>query len=120
MNNVKCPTCDKRLYSAVKTSLITCPYCTALLAATHENKRAAERLPICKFCRVIKDQFSVTARTIDISDTGVGIKSYRTLPFANDEIVGIFVEDLNLVKKARVAWTMSIAEISTAGLAFCA
>ena len=60
----------------------------------------------------------VPVKTVDVSDTGLGIKMMGYLPFEKDETVNVLIEELEIAKKAQVVWTKKFYGISRAGLRF--
>jgi hypothetical protein len=67
----------------------------------------------------LKGEVRIPVKTVDVSDTGVGIKMTGYLPFDAFDTVDILVKELDLKKKAEVMWTKKFYGISRAGLRFC-
>lgn len=60
---------------------------------------------------------SVSANTIDISDTGVGISKEGDLPFSENEIVRVVVKEFDIDSDARLVWIKKFnSEMCRAGL----
>ena len=60
----------------------------------------------------------IPVKTVDLSETGIGIKMTGYLPFDTNDTVDILVKELDIEKKALVMWTKKFYGISRAGLQF--
>ncbi len=96
-----------------------CPYCGYVVKAREAERRIKGRAITQKSCDIIKGEVRIPVKTVDISDTGVGIKMTGYLPFDANDTVDILVKELDLEKKAQVMWTKKFYGISRAGLMFC-
>ncbi len=118
MNKLSCPRCDNAFYSAAKDSQMPCPYCGFVLKAQDSDRRNLGRISTQQLCDILKGEVRIPVKTVDVSDTGLGIKMVGYLPFEKDETVDIYIHDLEIEKKARVIWTKKFYGISRAGLRF--
>lgn len=119
MNKLNCPRCDNAFYTAARESQLPCPHCGFEMKPSEPDRRVQLRTTAQKVCDILKGEVRIPARTVDISDTGMGIKMMGYLPFDQDETVDIFVKELEIEKKAKVVWTKKFYGISRAGLIFC-
>lgn len=118
MHKLICPKCEHSLFTAARVSVMPCPGCGHLLNSA-EERRITDRTTAQKVCDILKGDVKIPARTVDISDTGLGIKLMGYLPFDRNETINIAVEGFGVEKKARVVWTKKFYGISRAGLMFC-
>lgn len=118
MNKLSCPRCDNAFYSAAKESQMPCPYCGFVLKAQDSDRRNLGRISTQQLCDILKGEVRIPVKTVDVSDTGLGIKMVGYLPFEKDETVDIYIHELDIEKKARVIWTKKFYGISRAGLCF--
>lgn len=100
-------------------SPLPCPYCGFVLKSQEPDRRIQNRLTTQKGCDILKGEVRVPAKTVDVSDTGLGIKMMGYLPFDQNETVDIYIKELEIEKKAQVVWTKKFYGISRAGLRFC-
>lgn len=119
MIKINCQKCENTFYTASRGPQTQCPYCNYATKQEELNRRVKERAFTQKLCGILKGEVRIPAKTVDISDTGVGIKMMGYLPFDMDDTVDVFVEELDIEKKARVVWTKNFYGISRAGLKFC-
>lgn len=117
MNKISCVRCENAFYSAARESHLPCPYCGYLMKAEPE-RRTGDRTVSQRTCDILKGEVRVPVKTVDISETGMGIKMLGYLPFDQNETVDIFIEELEIEKKAQVVWTRKFYGISRAGLRF--
>ncbi len=96
-----------------------CPYCGYAVKAQEIDRRINGRIITQKLCEILKGEVRVPVKTVDVSDTGVGIKMTGYLPFDAFDTVEILVKELDLEKKAQVMWAKKFYGISRAGLMFC-
>ncbi len=96
-----------------------CPYCGYEVKAEESDRRDLGREAVQRGCDILKGEVRVPVRTVDLSNTGVGIKMKGYLPFDIDDTVDIYCSGLDIVKQARVVWTKKFYGLSRAGLRFC-
>lgn len=118
MNRLTCQRCTNPFYTAAREAHMPCPYCGFALKSDEPERRVGGRSTVQKGCDISKGEVRIPARTVDISDTGIGIKMMGYLPFEKDETVSVQVKDLEMEKRARVIWTKKFYGISRAGLMF--
>lgn len=68
----------------------------------------------------MKGEVRIPVKTVDVSETGLGIKMMGYLPFEQNETVSVFIKELEIARNAEVVWTKKFYGISRAGLRFCA
>lgn len=119
MNRLDCPRCDNALYTAAKDKNLPCPYCGFVLKVTDPERRTNERLACQKGCDILLGAERISVKTVDISDTGLGIKLLGALPVSDEEPLGVFVDDTEAGKMAQVVWTRNVYGVTRAGLRFC-
>lgn len=119
MNKLNCPRCDSAFYTAARDAHMPCPYCGFVMKAHDPDRRIGLRASTQKICDILKGEVKIPVKTVDISDTGLGIKMMGYLPFEKDELVNVLVEDLEIERQAKVVWTKKFYGISRAGLMFC-
>lgn len=120
MNKLNCPRCENAFYTAAMEPHLPCPYCGFVVKLHEQNRRTQDRIATQKGCEILKGEVTVPVKTVDISETGMGIKMMGYLPFDMDETVDIHIKELEINKKALVVWTKKFYGISRAGLRFCA
>ncbi len=86
--------------------------------ASDTNRRGEVRSVEQRFCEILKGGVRVSVKSVDFSETGIGIKMTGYLPFDENDTVEIRVKDLDIEKKALVMWTKKFYGISRAGLQF--
>lgn len=118
MNRLTCPKCENSFYTAARTPHLPCPYCGFVLKSNEPDRRIQARDLTQRFCDLMKGEVRIPAKTVDVSDTGLGIKMMGYLPFDQDDTVNVFVKDLNMERTAQVVWTRKFYGISRAGLRF--
>jgi len=118
MNRLTCPKCENSFFTAARTPPLPCPHCGFVLKANEPDRRIQSRDPSQRFCDLMKGEVRIPAKTVDISDTGLGIKMMGYLPFDQDDHVSVLVKDLNMERTAQVVWTRKFYGISRAGLRF--
>jgi len=119
MHKLNCPRCENVFFTAARDMHLPCPYCGFILKTQEHNRRSQDRTAAQKVCDIFKGEVSIPAKTVDISETGMGIKMMGYLPFDPDETVSITIKELDLEKKAQVVWTKKFYGISRAGLRWC-
>lgn len=119
MNKLNCSRCESAFYTAAKTSHMPCPNCGFTIKSDECDRRVQNRQTTQKFCDILKGEVKVPAKTVDISETGMGIKMMGYLPFDQNETVNIFIQELDMEKRAQIVWTKKYYGISRAGLRFC-
>lgn len=118
MNRLNCPKCENSFFTAARNPHLPCPHCGFVLKVTEPDRRIQSRDQSQRFCDLMKGEVRIPAKTVDISDTGLGIKMIGYLPFDQDDRVSVFVRDLNMERVAEVVWTRKFYGISRAGLRF--
>lgn len=86
---------------------------------SENDRRTRDRVVTQKVCDILKGEVRIPVKTVDVSDTGLGIKMMGYLPFDQNETVSILIKDLDIERKAEVVWTKKFYGISRAGLRFC-
>lgn len=119
MNQMNCPRCGDAFYTAAKESHLPCPYCGFIMKVSENDRRTRDRVVTQKVCDILKGEVRIPVKTVDVSDTGLGIKMMGYLPFDQNETVSILIKDLDIERKAEVVWTKKFYGISRAGLRFC-
>lgn len=89
-----------------------------MLKGGESERRIGTRSPSLNLCDILKGEVRVPAKTVDVSDTGLGIKMMGYLPFDPDDVVNVFVKELGAERTAQVVWTRKFYGISRAGLRF--
>lgn len=118
MNRLHCPKCENLFYTAARNPHLPCPYCGFELKSNDPDRRIWSRQPSQRFCDILKGEVKIPAKTVDVSDTGLGIKMLGYLPFDQDDMVSVFVKELAMDRTAQVVWTRKFYGISRAGLRF--
>lgn len=118
MQKLNCPRCDNPFYTAARDPHLPCPHCGHVVKADEADRRASSRTVSQKLCDILKGEVNIPVKTVDISETGLGIKMMGYLPFDQDETIDVFIEELEIEKKAQVVWTKKFYGISRAGLRF--
>ncbi len=95
-----------------------CPYCSIIISHRDSDRRDIDRVTANLGCELFSNEVSVPAKTVDISETGLGIKMRGYLPFERDEEVGINFLALNNKRTAKVVWTKKHYGTSRAGLCY--
>jgi len=117
---MNCPRCGDAFYTAAKEPHLPCPYCGFIMKASDSDRRTRDRQITQKVCDILKGEVKIPVKTVDVSETGLGIKMMGYLPFDQNETVSIMIKDLEIERKAEVVWTKKFYGISRAGLKFCA
>lgn len=118
MHKLICPSCENSLFTAARDSTLPCPECGHMVN-TAEERRTGDRITAQKTCDILKGDVRIPAKTVDISETGLGIKLMGYLPFDQNETIHITLDGTTEEKLARVVWTKKFYGISRAGLMFC-
>lgn len=118
MNRLNCPKCENAFYTAARNSHLPCPHCGFVIKAHDPDRRFGMRQITQKVCDIAKGEVRVPVKTVDISDTGLGIKMMGYLPFDQNETVSVYVQELEVERRAQVVWTKKFYGISRAGLRF--
>lgn len=118
MNKLKCPECKNPFFTAAYELQMPCPYCGHVVMAGETNRRNEVRSAEQRFCEILKGGVRVPVKSVDFSETGIGIKMTGYLPFDANDTVEIVVQELDIEKKALVMWTKKFYGISRAGLRF--
>lgn len=119
MNKLECPKCENSFFTAARELHMPCPSCGYAVKALETERRINGRAITQKLCDILKGEVRIPVKTVDVSDTGIGIKMTGYLPFDALDTVGIMIKELDLEKKAEVMWTKKFYGISRAGLRFC-
>ncbi len=118
MNKISCVRCEKDFYSAARESHLPCPYCGYLMKVNEPDRRNGDRTVSQRTCDILKGEVCVPVKTVDISETGMGIKMLGYLPFDQNETVDICIKELEIEKRAQIVWVRNFYGISRAGLRF--
>lgn len=118
MQKISCTRCDNSFFTAAQDSHLPCPYCGYVMKSSESDRRHGNRSVEQKVCDILRGEVRIPVKTVDISDTGMGIKMMGYLPFDQNETVEVFIKELDVEKKARVVWTKKFYGISRAGLRF--
>lgn len=118
MSKLICPSCENTFYTAVLENSLNCPYCSIIISHRESDRRYIDRVTANLVCELISGEISVPAKTVDISETGFGIRMRGYLPFERDEEVGVNFLGLNNKRKAKVVWTKKHYGTSRAGLCY--
>lgn len=119
MNKLSCPRCENSFYTAAIDTNPPCPHCGFSMSHIEPDRRVRNRLLTQRGCDILKGEIRIPVKTVDVSDTGLGIKMMGYLPFDQHETVSVFIKELEIEKKAQVVWTKKFYGISRAGLRFC-
>lgn len=118
MKKLECSRCQNPFYSASTEENMPCPYCGFTPGEMHENRRKRVRDITHRGCEILRGDIRVPVRVTDLSHGGVGIRMKGYLPFEEDDAVSVFIEELEMEKKARIVWAKKVYGISKAGLMF--
>jgi hypothetical protein len=121
MNRLSCPRCDNVFYTAAKGAGadLSCPYCGFAVKQEGPERRRGGRTAAQTGVTLAKGELLVSAKAVDVSDTGVGIRLLGRLPFERNETVSVTAGGLKMEKTAVVMWTKKALGVSMAGLRFC-
>lgn len=104
-----CKRCDSKFYIGIPSPDIWCPFCGYLLDSSDLGRRTTKRELFRKNCILHNGFGSLTAKTIDISQGGVGVNIFEeSLPFSKDDKLAVDIVDIidtEIKKMALVAWT---------------
>ena len=119
---VNCPECSNRLHSHAAFVGQPCPSCGTVLSKHGKDRRSSPRIiksiPCILYVEGDYDRISFPAKTIDISDSGIGI-SYSIFPLPQNAIVELEIVELATIRPSVVVWTKEISKIeSKSGLRF--
>lgn len=118
MNRLNCPKCENSFFTAARNSHLPCPHCGFVMKSHEPDRRYGNRQITQKVADLLKGEVKVPVKTVDVSDTGLGIKMMGYLPFDQDETVDVYIKELEIARTARVVWTKKFYGISRAGLRF--
>lgn len=121
MNSTNCHRCKSSFYTAIEIDNISCPFCGYSFGKIELENRKEKREVLIKDC-ILKNGFGmISAKTIDVSKAGVGVKVEKGfLPFSINDNIYIDITDLEVYSRAQIVWKKKISdEISWAGLRFC-
>jgi ribosomal protein S27AE len=118
MNRLNCPRCENSFFTAARNSNLPCPHCGFVMKSHEPDRRYGNRQLTQKTANILKGEVKVPVKTVDVSETGLGIKMMGYLPFDQDETVSVYIKELEIERKARVVWTKKFYGISRAGLRF--
>ncbi len=120
MINITCPSCNSRFYKVTTGRDMVCPFCGHSFVIVDMEKRAQKRAFIQRGCNLLKEDITVSALTVDISKTGIGVKTMRSMPFKVNDTLQVVVKDFDISSKARVVWIKQFDNVlARAGLRFC-
>lgn len=133
MNITQCQRCSSKFYISIPDSNACCPFCgyslpSFELTEKRTTKREAERRIYVKNC-IVENGFGIlSAKTLDISQSGVGlnilkessITALTPLPFSKDDKLSVNIKDIGMKKNAMVVWVNKHTDYSIrAGMRFC-
>ena len=104
MTNLKCPRCQSEFYSAISRHDIACPFCGFFFKIVEQDYRGETRSTIQRECTISAGDQQVSAKTIDISMSGMGIRLKGTVPFEKDDIIKALVRDFDINNDAQIVW----------------
>ena len=120
MTNLKCPRCQSEFYTAITRKDLACPFCGFLFKVVEQDLRADTRSTIQRDCLLTSGENKVHAKTVDISQSGIGIRVKGSLPFEKDETVHAVVKDFDIKSDAQIIWLKRYNSSGTkVGLRFC-
>ncbi len=120
MNRFKCSRCDSEFYSANSLQDINCPYCGYAFKVFDQKRRAEERTSMQRDCKLSFDLKNLEAYTVDISQTGLGIKMAESAAVNKDDVLRVVVKDFDIDINAQVVWIKHYdSVVARAGLRFC-
>ena len=119
---LSCPECKNPLHSQVPAAYQTCPSCGTTFNKHGRDRRREPRIPKATDCTVYiegtYDRIPVSAKTIDISNSGIGIR-YSVYPLPQNSIIELAIADVDASKFAIVAWSKNPTKVeSMSGLYF--
>ena len=119
MTNSKCPRCQSEFYSAISRHDIACPFCGFSFKIVEQDYRGEVRSTIQRDCTITSGGKSISAKTVDISMNGMGIRLKGTIPFEKDDIIRAMVRDFDINNDAQIVWLKRYNSSGTkAGLRF--
>ncbi len=118
MDKMLCPRCQSSFYTVDPESDLPCPFCGFILKEDHFKKRMADRTLVQKECDLIGSDIHIHGQTLDISEEGVGFEGSGDMPFSEEDIIDILVDDLELSCMGKVVWTKRYNGKFRAGLKF--
>lgn len=104
MTNLKCPQCQSEFYSAISRQDIACPFCGFFFKIVEQDYRSEVRSTMQRNCTISSGGQNITAKTIDISMNGMGIRLQGTVPFEKDDIIRALVKDFDINSEAQIVW----------------
>lgn len=116
-----CPRCESKFYTAITFGDISCPFCGFDIKFTDREMRGAQRHSVQKLCTLFSDDTEnrLTARTMDISETGMSVCVERAFPFYVGSVLKVVIDPLEVNSEAKVVWVQrSGPGLSKAGLQF--
>ncbi len=120
MNNIACPSCNSRFYAVVSNKSLVCPFCGHGFRMVEVDKRRQKRAMIQRNCELLKEGVTVTAQTVDISKSGIGVRAMGVVPFNVNDTLNVVVKDFDINSRAKVVWIKRFDNVAArAGLRFC-
>lgn len=117
-----CPECKKAFHHAAPFTYRPCPSCGTVFSKHGKDRRIKPRMvksiPCTLHLEGTYDRISFSAKTIDISDSGVGIR-YSVFPLPQNSIVELEILNMAVSRVAVVVWSKEVSKIESAsGLRF--
>ncbi|MBI5048014.1 MAG: PilZ domain-containing protein [Deltaproteobacteria bacterium] len=117
-----CPECNNTFQHYAPFSYSPCPSCNTVFNKDGKDRRSnlriAKVVPCIFYIEGAYDRISFSAKTVDISESGVGIR-YAIFPLPQNSIVEIEMMNLATNTLAVVMWSNEISKIESAsGLKF--
>ncbi|MEK7773296.1 MAG: PilZ domain-containing protein, partial [Deltaproteobacteria bacterium] len=72
MQELHCHRCKSAFYTAARRPRMPCPYCG--FSQNERERRDGKRMASLRNCDLSRGDVKVQVKTIDISDTGMGIR----------------------------------------------
>lgn len=119
MDYFRCPRCSSEFYATSPGWTVNCPYCGHSFKTSPEQRRIAKRTVIQKDCGLIKGDQKVFAQTVDVSRSGIGIKTIGSAQIYKNDTFQVIVKDFDIFSEAKVVWVGMLDNLfMRAGLKF--
>ena len=99
-----CPMCSKKSYTAAPHSYLPCPYCNNVYSLDGIDKRQHPRVSRNMFFYVILNNKSISANIIDISKKGMRMKVIGSPFISISQPFNIHIPSLDIDSKADIIW----------------
>jgi hypothetical protein len=97
---------------------IVCPYCGFNVKASDGDKRSTRRSVVRRGCVLERGDVRGAGETVDLSTSGVGIRTEADLVIREQDVLKVLIEELEIDSSAEVVWIRKTNGISIAGLRF--